>query len=242
MRNMLELYRENGVALLLSDTYDHEYAVLNIIGAELKAEIENFPGLVGIRPDSGDVVQVTSETTEWLMDAFGYTVNSKGYKVLPNFIRVVQGDGVRRETLPKVFIEMERRGLSAENAVFGMGGGLLQHCNRDTMEFGMKANAAFVNGEWRDIAKTPTGDSMKHSKAGRLALQYIDGDYRTVRRDTIPADENVLQPVFRDGQLLTKWDFSELQARSELEVPEYYYRDAVAEMITDAQKQEAVIA
>lgn len=242
MRNMLELYRDNGVALLLTDTYDHENAVRNIIGGELKEEVENFPGLVGVRPDSGDVVQVTSDTTEWLMEAFGYTTNSKGYKVLPNFVRVVQGDGVRRETLPKVFIEMERRGLSTENAVFGMGGGLLQHCNRDTMEFGMKANAAYVDGEWRNISKTPTGDSMKHSKAGRLALQYVDGDYRTVPRDSIAPEENVLQPVFRNGQLLKKWDFSELQANSEKEVPEYYYADATREMAESFESRQEAVA
>jgi nicotinamide phosphoribosyltransferase len=242
MRNMLDTFRDNGVALLLTDTYDHEHAVKNIIGGELKQEIENFPGLVGIRPDSGDVVQVTSDTTEWLMEAFGHTTNSKGYKVLPDFVRVVQGDGVRRETLPKVFIEMERRGLSTENAVFGMGGGLLQHCNRDTMEFGMKANAVCVNGDWRDISKSPTGDSMKRSKAGRLALQYVDGDYKTVRRDSIPAEENLLVPVFRNGKLLKKWDFSELQERSDREVPEYYYRDAIAEMLDSTQRSREAVA
>ena len=94
--------------------------------------VQNFPGLVGVRPDSGDVIQVTADTTEWLMDAFGYETNSKGFKVLPPFVRTVQGDGVNRHSLPEVFIEMERRGMSCENAVFGMGGGLLQHCNRDT--------------------------------------------------------------------------------------------------------------
>ena len=240
IRNMLERYAENGVALVLTDTYDHENAVKNIIGGELKEMVENFPGLVGIRPDSGDVVQVTSDTTEWLMDSFGYTVNSKGYRVLPDFVRVVQGDGVRRETLPRVFAELERRGLSAENAVFGMGGGLLQHCNRDTMEFGMKANAVCVNGEWRDISKSPTGDSMKRSKAGRLALQYIDGDYRTVRRESIAAEENVLQPVFRNGQLLKKWDFSELIERSEREYPEHYARDAIAPLLTARESMQAV--
>ncbi|MEI7624835.1 MAG: nicotinate phosphoribosyltransferase [Actinomycetota bacterium] len=235
MRNMLEIYADNGVALLLTDTYDHENAVKNILGKELKEAIESFPGLVGVRPDSGDVVEVTADTTEWLMDSFGYTTNSKGYKVLPDFVRVVQGDGVRRETLPKVFIELERRGLAADNAVFGMGGGLLQHCNRDTMEFGMKANAAKVNGEWRDIAKTPTGDSMKISKAGRLALAHIDGEYKTVARDSIPPEENLLVPVFRNGQLLKKWDFSELIERSERAVPEHYYSDAIAPMLVDAK-------
>lgn len=240
MRNMLEIYADNGVALLLTDTYDHEHAVKNIIGGELKEMVENFPGLVGIRPDSGDVVQVTSDTTEWLMENFGYTTNSKGYKVLPDYLRVVQGDGVRRESLPKVFIEMERRGLGAENAVFGMGGGLLQHCNRDTLEFGMKASAAKVNGQWRETAKSPTGDSMKVSKAGRLALQYVDGDYRTVPRDSIPPEENVLVPVFRNGQLLKKWDFAELIERSEREYPEHYYRDAVAPMLAASKRDDAV--
>ena len=201
--------------------------------SELKEKIQNFPGLVGIRPDSGDVVQVTADTTEWLMDAFGYTVNSKGFKVLPNFIRAVQGDGVTFDTLPKVFVELERRGLSAENAVFGMGGGLLQHWNRDTMNFGQKASAVRVNGEWRDISKSPTGAGFKVSKAGRLALKLENGDYSTVPRDSIPAEENQLVPVFRNGKLLKKWDFTELIANSEREVPEYYYADHVANVVPE---------
>jgi nicotinamide phosphoribosyltransferase len=87
-------------------------------------------------------------------------------------------------------------------------------------------------GRWRDVSKAPTGDPMKHSKAGRLALQYVHGDYRTVRRESIPTEENLLQPVFRNGKLLRKWDFTELIARSEREVPEYYYADVIAPMIS----------
>lgn len=227
LSNMLDMYAENGVALLLTDTYDHEHCVKNIVGNELKEKIQNFPGLVGIRPDSGDVVQVTSDTTEWLMDDFGYEVNSKGYKVLPPYLRVVQGDGVNFPVLPKIFIELERRGLSAENAVYGMGGGLLQHFHRDTMNFGQKASAVCVNGEWRDIYKSPTGSDFKVSKKGRLALKYENGTYVTVPRDSIPPEENVLVPVFRNGKLLKKWDFTELIERSEREYPESYYLDIV---------------
>ena len=227
LSNMLDMYAENGVALLLTDTYDHEYCVKNIVGKELKEKIQNFPGLVGIRPDSGDVVQVTSDTTEWLMDAFGYEVNSKGYKVLPPYLRVVQGDGVNFPVLPEIFIELERRGFSAENAVYGMGGGLLQHFHRDTMNFGQKASAVRVNGEWRDIYKAPTGSDFKVSKKGRLALKYENGTYVTVPRDSIPPEENVLIPVFRNGKLLKKWDFTELIERSEREYPESYYLDIV---------------
>lgn len=234
LRNMLTTFAPEGCALLLSDTYDHENCVKNIIGVQLREQIQNFPGLVGIRPDSGDIVQVTADTTEWLMDAFGYETNSKGFKVLPPFIRTVQGDGVTFDSLPKVFIELERRGMSAENAVFGMGGGLLQHWNRDTMNFGQKASAVQVNGEWRDISKAPTDDPMKVSKAGRLALKYENGTYTTVPRDSIRPEENQLVTVFRNGKLLKKWDFTELIANGEREVPESYYIDHVHQLRASA--------
>jgi nicotinamide phosphoribosyltransferase len=230
MRNMLNVHAKHGVALLLTDTYDHENAVKNIIGKQLKEQIQKFPGLVGVRPDSGDIVEVTADTTEWLMDAFGSTVNGKGYKVLPPFVRVVQGDGCTFSSLPKVFTELKRRGLSAENAIFGMGGGLLQHHNRDTMNFGQKASAVCVNGEWREISKTPTGSAFKASKKGRLALRRVGDSYETVPRNSIPAEENVLVPVFRNGKLLKKWDFTELIARSEEPYPEDYYADIVKEL------------
>jgi nicotinamide phosphoribosyltransferase len=227
LRHMLETYRGSGCAILLTDTYDHENCVKNIIGGELKELVQQFPGLVGVRPDSGDIVQVTADTTSWLMDAFGFTVNSKGYKVLPPYVRVLQGDGVTFDSLPKVFIELEHRGFSAENAIFGMGGGLLQHHNRDTMNFGQKCNSVCVNGEWRDVYKAPSGSGMKVSKRGRLALKFANGEYTTVRRDAIAADENQLQTVFRNGKLLRKWDFLELIERSERPCAESLYLQVV---------------
>ncbi|QKP76951.1 nicotinate phosphoribosyltransferase [Methyloligella sp. GL2] len=239
MRHMIDMYRDYGVVILLTDSYDHENAVKNIIGKELKETIEAGPGLIGVRPDSGDPVQVTAETTEWLMEAFGYSVNSKGYKVLPDFIRTVQGDGVTMYSLRDIYIEMERRGLAADNAVFGMGSGLLQQCNRDTLNFGQKANAAKVNGSWVDIFKKPTGAAFKASKRGRLALKAENGSYVTVPKDSIAPEENLLQPVFRNGKLLKKWDFSELIERSEQPVPESYYAEIVQPMIEAFQTQTA---
>lgn len=236
MRNMIEKYRQYGVVILLTDSYNHENAVRNIIGKELKSLIQAGPGLIGVRPDSGDPVQVTSETTEWLMESFGFTVNKKGYKILPDYIRVVQGDGITLDSLRELYIEMERRGLAADNAVFGMGGGLLQHCNRDTLNFGQKTSAAKINGQWVDVFKNPTGASFKASKRGRLGLQFKDGDYQTVPRDSIPVEENLLVPIFRNGHLLKKWDFSELIARSEAAVPVSYYRPYTEPMILAAKR------
>jgi nicotinamide phosphoribosyltransferase len=233
MRNMIERYRHYGVVILLTDSYDHEHAVKNIIGGELKELIKAGPGLIGVRPDSGDPVQVTCDTTEWLMESFGYTINAKGYKILPDYIRTVQGDGITLESLRDIYVEMARRGLAADNAVFGMGGGLLQHCNRDTMNFAQKTSAVQIKGNWVDVFKRPTGAAFKASKRGRLALQFADGEYRTVVRDSIPAAENLLQPVFRNGKLLKLWNFSDLIAQSERPVPDHYTASFLSPMLIE---------
>ncbi|MFN8218011.1 MAG: nicotinate phosphoribosyltransferase [Solirubrobacterales bacterium] len=230
LRNAIDYFGAEGIVGLLCDTFDHENNIRNIVGGTLKEQIASFPGLIGARADSGDPVEVTIETVEMLMEAFGSETNSKGYRVLPPNLRVVQGDGLNLESHRQIYIELARRGLAADNVLCGMGGGLLQQINRDTLNFGQKANAACINGEWIDVKKTPTGDTMKHSKAGRLALRYVDGDYETVPRDSIPEDENVMVPVFRNGKLLKRWDFTDLIANSEREVPEYYYQDVVAPM------------
>ena len=125
---------------------------------------------------------------------------------------------------------MARRGFAADNAVFGMGGGLLQHCNRDTMNFAQKTSAVRINGNWVDVFKQPTGAAFKASKRGRLALRFTDGEYRTVPRDSVAPEDNLLQPVYRDGKLLKLWNFSELIARSENPVPESYTASFLAPM------------
>jgi nicotinamide phosphoribosyltransferase len=219
-------YSGDGAVGLLGDTYDHQHAVVNIIGSELRDEVLGFPGLVLVRCDSGDPVTVPADTVEQLIESFGCETNSKGFKVLPSNIRVVQGDGLVLGTYSRLYRELERRGLAADNVVCGMGGGLLQLVNRDTMHFGFKANAVFSDGAWRAVAKSPSGDAVKKSKPGRLALQYADGDYRTVPRDSIPSDQNVLQPVFRNGKILRLWSFDELIERSERPTPEYYFAGA----------------
>jgi nicotinamide phosphoribosyltransferase len=176
---------------------------------------------------------MTCDTTEWLMESFGYTINAKGYKILPDYIRTVQGDGITLESLRDIYVEMARRGLAADNAVFGMGGGLLQHCNRDTMNFAQKTSAVQIKGNWVDVFKRPTGAAFKASKRGRLALQSADGDYRTVARDSIPASENLLQPVFRNGKLLKLWNFSDLIAQSERPVPDHYTASFLSPMVIE---------
>lgn len=177
-----------------------------------------------MRPDSGDPPTVISETIEGLVEKFGSTTNSKGYKVLPDYIRAAQGDGLTIPSLKRIYAELDRRGLSADNIYLGMGGGLLQYINRDTLAFTQKANAVQIDGEWRDIYKQPKSDSAKTSKRGRQALVIRDGEYTTVRKEDLKeGEENLLRPVFRNGKLLVNQNFEDIIERSERPVPRWYY-------------------
>ena len=51
---------------------------------------------------------------------------------------VIQGDGIDVVMLKKIMAAMEEGGYSADSVVYGMGGGLLQKVNRDTMSFATK--------------------------------------------------------------------------------------------------------
>lgn len=180
-----------------------------------------------VRPDSGDPATVISETLEGLITKFGSTTNSKGYRVLPDYIRAAQGDGLTLSTLKQIYAELDRRRISADNIFLGMGGGLLQYINRDTLAFTQKANAIHVDGAWRDIYKEPKSDTAKKSKRGRLVLVLRDGQYQTIRREEArEGEENLLKPVFRNGKLLVNHNFEDIIERSERPVPREWYKPA----------------
>ena len=178
-----------------------------------------------MRPDSGDPPTVISDAIEGLIDKFGYTTNSKGYRVLPDYIRAAQGDGLTLDTLKLIYAELDRRRIAADNVFLGMGGGLLQQINRDTLAFTQKANSIRINGEWRDIYKEPKSDSAKTSKRGRQALVIRNENYVTLRKEDLrEGEKNLLVPVFRNGKLLVNHNFEDIIQRSERLVPREYYK------------------
>ncbi|WP_444926073.1 nicotinate phosphoribosyltransferase [Microbulbifer sp. TRSA002] len=214
--NMLTQFSgDNRLVAVVSDSYDLWSAIENIWGGELKERVENNGGTLVIRPDSGDPVDIVTQTIERLMRIFGATINSKGFRVLPDFIRVIQGDGISLHTIEGILSAMKARKQSAENISFGMGGELLQKVNRDTMRFAMKASAVRVDGLWRDVYKDPATDSGKRSKRGRLALiNRTDGTPYTIREQDIGGRNNLLETVYRNGKLLIEQDLETIRKRA----------------------------
>lgn len=214
--NMLTRFGGDGrLVAVVSDSYDLWNAIENIWGGELKQRVENNGGTLVVRPDSGDPVEVVTQTIERLMRIFGARINDRGYRVLPDYIRVIQGDGVSLHTIEGILAAMKARKQSADNIAFGMGAELLQKVNRDTMKFAMKASAVRVNGLWRDVYKDPVTDTGKRSKKGRLALvRRGNGVIGTIREKDLGGRENLLQPVYRNGKLLNEQDLEDIRCRA----------------------------
>lgn len=214
--NMIEQFGKPGAMVaIVADSYDLYHAVDELFGQQLKATIEDCGGRVVVRPDSGHPADIVPEVISRLMARFGARTNAKGYKVLPDCIRIIQGDGVTLESLPEILEAIKQRGLSTENAAFGMGGGLLQKLDRDTCQWAMKTCEVVTAGQRLDVFKQPSTDPTKRSKPGRQAVAEIDGRLQAIREDQLSQQDNRLRPVWRNGQLLIDESFDQIRQRAQ---------------------------
>ena len=225
-RNMLRQFaRPGGIVAVVSDSYDIFHAIREHWGRTLREEVIRSGATVVIRPDSGDPVAVVHQCLELLDEAFGHTLNRKGYRVL-NHVRVIQGDGINPTSIRAILERITSAGYATDNLAFGMGGALLQQLNRDTQKFALKCSAARIDGRWIDVYKDPVTDKGKQSKRGRMTLAHHPqtGAWRTV---TLPAavagmaelqlpegHVDALQTVWEDGRLLVDQRFAEIRARA----------------------------
>jgi nicotinamide phosphoribosyltransferase len=210
---------QRGPGSLLSivpDAYDFRHAVDVHLGLTLRQQIKSSGGKVVVRPDSGDPAQEVVFALNSLAKNFGYTVNSKGYKVLAPCTGVIQGDGITEETIGQLLTTIMTNGFSVENMAFGMGGGLLQSVTRDTLGWAQKANAVTGgHGPWIGIQKRPATAASKTSKKGvQMVIENEQGIAEAAPLGSFGSERNILKPVWRDGELLVKWTLQDLRANS----------------------------
>lgn len=217
-RHILDTFPE-GIIACVSDSYNIFKACEVYWGEELKEQILNRKGTLVIRPDSGDPIKTLLSIFEILFKKFGFSINEKGFKVLPPQIRVIQGDGVNYDSIKEMYEALKANGISAENLVLGMGGALLQKVDRDTQKFALKCSYAEVNEQPIMVQKNPTemdangqiSSSFKKSKAGKLKLINKQGIYQTVNETSFPELKDQLVPVFENGLLLKEYRFEQIR-------------------------------
>lgn len=75
--------------------------------------------------------------------------------------------------------------------------------------------AAIVDGELRELSKTPiTDNGVKKSAVGFLRVDEVNGEY--VLRDRVTEGESLggaLQLIFKDGQLMQDVSLQEVRAK-----------------------------
>lgn len=223
-RLLTELY-PNASFSMVSDTYDYWNMIDNILPA-CKKEIMQHNGKLLVRPDSGDMVEISVKTIEKLWNTFEGSVNSKGYKVLDPHIGIIYGDGCTLNNVKKVWEELEKKGFAANNIVFGVGAfcfsavvepdGRMVVVTRDMFGIAMKATYGIVNGEPIMIYKDPKTDTshLKKSHKGCCRIYYDDNEELQCEDgyDDVFGD-GTLRTVFVNGKIYNKETFEDIRER-----------------------------
>ncbi len=156
---------KGGMAAFVIDSYDM-YAALDLVIAQADRIIMDGTTLV-LRPDSGDPLEIPVNVLQYMEEHIGTRRNSKGYRVLMDNFRVIQGDGMKPDTLKQLVENVVNEGYSIDNIAFGMGSGLLQEVTRDTLAMAYKVCGILRGGGsvWTDVHKDPMTDTGKRSKS-----------------------------------------------------------------------------
>lgn len=188
-RLITEVYPE-GFISIVSDTWDY-WKVLTDYLPRLKDEIMARNGRVVIRPDSGDPVKIIcgdpdapegsperKGSYQVLWDLFGGTTNERGFKELDPHIGLIYGDSINLDRQDRIYEGLESQGFSSSNLVLGIGSYTYQYKSRDSLGFAMKATWCKVNGDERQIFKSPKTDSgFKKSLKGLFVVNEVNGTY-----------------------------------------------------------------
>lgn len=223
VRRMLkEIYPEQSFSIVL-DSYDYWRMVKEVLPA-MKEDIMAHKGCMLVRGDSGDPVEVVTQTVFSLWETFGGYVNKKGYKVLDPHVKAIYGDGITLQRCEEIYRILEGEGFSAECVALGVGSYSMQALSvdgvhypftRDTFNIAIKATYIEVDGKPYMIQKSPkvngahgeTKEYFKKSKKGCIVVRGRDGEYTAedgyTYIDACRAQDNVLQRIFMNGKFVS---------------------------------------
>uniref|UniRef100_A0A4W3HUR2 Nicotinamide phosphoribosyltransferase n=1 Tax=Callorhinchus milii TaxID=7868 RepID=A0A4W3HUR2_CALMI len=217
--NLLDQFPTTPISIV-SDSYDVFHACKQIWGHDLKHQVQQRTKdtMLVIRPDSGDPAKTVIQILRILEEVFGSTVNCKFYKLLPSYIRLIQGDGIDLHSVGEILKKLKDEMWSTENVSFGCGGALLQKLNRDTLNCSFKCSYIEQDGKGLDVYKQPVTDPSKNSKKGQLSLRRnSDGNIETIESGQGQPEEDLLVTVFKDGKILKEYTFEEVRENAKLQ-------------------------
>lgn len=222
---------------MVSDSYDYWNLVDNLL-PQLKDVILAHDGFISIRGDSGDPVDVVTQTVFKLWDIFGGTVNSKGYKVLDSHVKAIYGDSITPQRCEAIYKILKENGFAINNVSLGVGSFSMQCLETITMEhmgncamgvrthyspytrdtFGIAVKATYAedeNGNPIMIFKNPKTDSGNFKKSQRGCCRVYKTDNGYAYEDGLTwaeaQEENELITVFENGEFVKRYTLNEVR-------------------------------
>ena len=242
-RLLTEIYPNHSFSMV-SDSYDY-WRLVDEILPQCKEEILNHNGCLLIRGDSGDPVEVVTQTVFHLWDIFGGTVNEKGYKVLNPHIKAIYGDSITPQRCAAAYKILEENGFAVSNIALGVGsfsmmcletydnidwGYYATHpaaptpkpnyspYTRDTFGIAIKATyGETADGEPIMIYKQPKECSWKKSQKG-CCIVAPDGMSYTdghTYQEAAAADNNLMRRVWVDGDWWNTYTLEDVRTNLE---------------------------
>ena len=212
-RLLTEIYPNTSFSAVL-DSYDY-WNIIEHVLPQLKKEILEHNGCMLMRGDSGDCVEVVTETVFKLWDIFGGTVNSKGYKVLDPHVKAIYGDSITVQRCEQIYEILTEKGFACSNVALGVGSfsfqcieedGILKPFTRDTFSSCIKATYCEIDGKPYPIFKNPKDGGFKKSQKGCCVVYREDGvlKYRDEYHwnEAVADERNLLETVYKDGVLV----------------------------------------
>ena len=224
-RLLTSVYKDTSFSYV-SDSFDYWDLIENTL-PKLQKEILEHNGKFLIRPDSGDIVEISVKTVQKLYEIFGGFTNSKGYKELNPKIGLIYGDGCQYGKIKEIWTKLEELGFAANTILFGVGAFSFTAMftpedgniclTRDTFGFAMKSTDCIINGCEYMVQKNPKTDknNLKKSHKGLCYVSKVNENF--VCHDgytskTIP-DNNLLTTVFKNGELVREDMFENIRNR-----------------------------
>ncbi len=167
-------------------------------------------------------------TVELLWNMFGGTENEEGFKVLDSHVRAIYGDSITPERANNIYMRLYEKGFAACNVALGAGsfstqcaqdGDTLLPFTRDTYGIAVKATyCKKADGTEYKLFKNPKTDTGKFKKSQKgliFVTKNEQGDivaYDGYTEETLP-ENNMLQPIFKDGKMLKEETLGEIRNR-----------------------------
>lgn len=246
IRRLIQDLYPTGIVSIVSDTWDF-FKVITVYAPALKdiilARTPDSSGLAKtvFRPDSGNPVLILcgdpsfpegspeyKGAVECMWDAFGGTVTDQGYKMLHERVGLIYGDSITLDRSLEIDKRLKAKGFCSLSSVRGIGSYTYQMVSRDTFGIAVKATAAIVDGETRNLLKNPkTDDGTKKSATGflRVVMGYdypvVGPQFRvpklveglSLEEAEDPNAHNLLRVVLQDGVLAPRPPWDDIRTR-----------------------------